>query len=273
MGAKKPKTQTVTRTPFFQQQSMALANRVTDNALDNPAFRGSTHAGLTRGHKRDIRNLRSEARAGDPQFEAAQELNNQTLSGAFLGPNPHLSAALAPIREEFQRTIAPSIDAAAVGAGRSGSGRHAQMQDTAQQQLADTMGRVAYQNYSDERGRQQHALSAAPGLSAARFHDNQIALGAHGMLQANRQGKLDDKARRFYEAQQAPISALGIVGKTGSASSQPIHQGSRLGGAIGGGLGGAGAGAQLGGMVGGPAGAGIGAAIGGGVGVLGGLFG
>jgi len=265
MGSSKPKTQEVTSTPFFQNQSSLLANRVTHDALNRSTFQGDTNARLSDQQQGDISSLRNSALQGDPQFQAAQHLNQSTLQGDFLGPNPHLSAALAPIREEFQRTIAPSIDAAAVGAGRTGSGRHSQMQDTAQQSLADSMARVAYQNYGDERTRQQQALAAAPGLNDARFNDQRVAIGAGQMLQADRQAGLDDEARRFYEARQAPLAALGPISGVGGVQQSPYYQQSKASSAIGGGLAGAGIGAQVGGP--------FGAAIGGGLGAFGGLFG
>lgn len=265
-GGSSPQQQTTTNSPFFANQATQLADVTTQNALNNPAYTGSRHASLTERQGESLDRIRRDVEGGNPNVDAALGLNQQTLAGDFLGPNPHLSAALAPIREEFQRTIAPSIDAAAVGAGRVGSGRHQSMQDSAQQQLADTMGRVAFDNYNAERGRQMQATAQAPGLGQARFGDEQMLLNSQQMLRDDRQGKLDDRARIFYERQQAPMQGLSAVtGTGGGTTTSPLYQQSKLSSALGGGLAGAGVGASVGGP--------WGAAIGGGLGALGGIFG
>jgi len=217
-----------------------LADRAMDDALNNPTFTGERNARLNNTQNQALAGIEQTAAAGNPNVDQALQLNQDTLSGAFLGPNPHLSAALDPIRQEFQRTVAPSIDAGAAGAGRLGSGAHAVQQDTAQQSLADAMGRVAYDNYSQERGRQQQALANAPALSQARYADDQHLLAAGGIRQEDAQNRIDDQVRQFYERKQAPLDLLQLhAGVPNVPGANPTA------GALGGAATGAGLGAQV----------------------------
>lgn len=76
------------------------------------------------------------------------DLRNATASGAFLNAgNPYFSGLV----EQIGQAIRPQIDSTFASTGRYGSGAHANAFSSA---LADQAGRLAYQNYGDERGRQ-----------------------------------------------------------------------------------------------------------------------
>jgi hypothetical protein len=82
---------------------------------------------------------------------------------------------------QFKQTLG-DIGSKASLAGRYGSGTMGQLQDRAAgqfgQQLANTAGTLAYQNYADERARQQQATMAAPQMAQADYQDIQNMLAA-----------------------------------------------------------------------------------------------
>jgi hypothetical protein len=102
-----------------------------------------------------------------------------------LGGNPFFQGAFQPAakaaEQQFKQTLG-DISSKASLAGRYGSGAMGSLQDRATgqfgQQLANTAGQLAYQNYADERARQQQATMAAPAMSAADYQDIQNMLQA-----------------------------------------------------------------------------------------------
>jgi hypothetical protein len=138
--------------------------------------------------------------------------------------------------------------------------------------LTNTAGTLAYQNYADERARQQAMIGAAPSLAEADYGDINKMLQLGQMGEGYQQVALEDAINRFNFAQQAPYMKLqsylsgaygAPMGSVGSVTS-PQYSGNRFGGV----LGGAATGAALGSMI-----PGVGTAIGAGVGALGGLLG
>jgi hypothetical protein len=129
--------------------------------------------------------LEARASLGNPLLESAQNQLQNTVSGGFLGGNPFFQGAFQPAaqaaEQQFKQTIG-DISSKASLAGRYGSGAMGQLQDRATgafgQQLANTAGQLAYQNYADERNRQQQATMAAPAMSQADYQDIQNMLQA-----------------------------------------------------------------------------------------------
>jgi hypothetical protein len=129
--------------------------------------------------------LEARASLGNPLLQSAQNQLQNTVSGGFLGGNPFFQGAFQPAaqaaEQQFKQTIG-DISSKASLAGRYGSGAMGQLQDRATgafgQQLANTAGQLAYQNYADERNRQQQATMAAPAMSQADYQDIQNMLQA-----------------------------------------------------------------------------------------------
>lgn len=128
---------------------------------------------------------RARALAGSPLTQAAQQNAIQTLAGDFANPffQQAFDAQTAPLIENFQNTIAPGINSAFIGAGRSGSPANQQVLGDATNQftrnLAQVGGNLAFQNFENERGRQLQALGISPVLANVDF-DNLARLGAVG---------------------------------------------------------------------------------------------
>jgi hypothetical protein len=122
---------------------------------------------------------------GNPLLQSAQNQLQNTVSGGFLGGNPFFQGAFQPAARaaemQFKQTLG-DIGSKASLAGRYGSGTMGQLQDRAAgqfgQQLANTAGTLAYQNYADERARQQQATMAAPQMAQADYQDIQNMLAA-----------------------------------------------------------------------------------------------
>lgn len=203
----------------------------------------------------------NRALQGNPLLGAAQQQNYQTTTGEYLHGGQGFNQALGAA----QRQIIPGISSAFEQSGRYGSGLH-------QESLARGMGDAFAGLYDRERGRQQAATLAAPGLAQADYADIE-RLGAVGQQQEGYAGNaLDAAIRRWQFQQQAPYQQAqaqsGIIqggfpgGQSVGESSRPSNSPSPLAGAAGGALaGGALAGASQGAIA-GPWGMAIGAGLG-----------
>jgi hypothetical protein len=118
------------------------------------------------------------------------------------------------------------------------------------QQLANTAGQLAYQNYADERARQQAATMAAPQMVAADYQDIQNMLQA-GQIREGYQGQQQQAdIAKFNFLQNQPQqnlqnylslvygNPLGRVGQSTSSGTQDTSNLQNLLGlaAVGGGL-------------------------------------
>jgi len=76
------------------------------------------------------------------------------------------------------------------------------------QQLANTAGQLAYQNYADERQRQQQAIGLAPQMAATDYQDIQQLLQA-GQLREGYQGQqIQSDIAKFNFLQNQPQQNL-----------------------------------------------------------------
>ena len=129
--------------------------------------------------------LEARASLGNPLLQSAQNQLQNTVSGGFLSGNPFFQGAFAPAAKaaemQYKQTLG-DIGSKASMAGRYGSGAMGSLQDRATgqfgQQLANTAGQLAYQNYEAERQRQQAATMAAPQMAGADYQDIQAMLQA-----------------------------------------------------------------------------------------------
>jgi len=129
--------------------------------------------------------LEARASLGNPLLQSAQNQLQSTVSGNFLSGNPFFQGAFQPAAKaaesQFQQTLGDIASKSSL-AGRYGSGAMGSLQDRATgqfgQQLANTAGQLAYQNYEAERQRQQQALGMAPTMAGADYQDIQNMLQA-----------------------------------------------------------------------------------------------
>lgn len=221
-------------------------------------YPGQTYVGPSEFTTQALEAAGQRAMAGSPLAKTALEQQLGTVSGAYLGPNPFLqgaiSAAQQPLEMAYRQRMA-DIQSRASGAGRYGSGAQSQLETGATtgylQQLGNVAQQMAYQNYAQERGRQEAAAAQAPAMAATEYNDLQRLLAAGQGQEAYKEQALGADIARFNFLQQAPYSALqsflGAVygAPMGTITTAPTYR-SPVAGALGGGL----AGYALGGMAG-----------------------
>jgi hypothetical protein len=152
---------------------------------------------------------------GNPLTGAAQQQLQREISGDFLGGNPFFQGAFAPAAQaattQFQKAIG-DIGSAASRAGRYNSGAMQNLQGQASnqlaQQLSNTAGQLAYQNYANERQRQTAATMAAPAMAQADYQDIQNLLAAGQAREGYTGQQLQSDIARFNFLQNAPQQNL-----------------------------------------------------------------
>jgi len=178
-------------------------------------YTGETFVAPSQTTQAGLQALETRALAGNPLTGLAQQQLQGTLGGAYLGGNPFFQGAFAPAaqaaQQQYQQTLG-DIGSKASLAGRYGSGVMGNLQDRASgqyaQALTNTAGQLAYQNYEQERARQQQAIGAAPQLAAADYQDINQLLQA-GQLREGYQGQqLGADIQRFNFLQNQPQQNL-----------------------------------------------------------------
>lgn len=208
----------------------------------------------------------TEARAGQasPIIGGAQQNLSATLNGDFLSSgNPNFQAMM----DRIGNAVRPKLDAQFAGAGRYGSGAHA---NAAASALTDAGASLAYQNYGDERTKQLQAQALAPSTYQLGYAPDQIMAQVGGVREGKAAEDLADQIQRFNFNQSAPDEALRRYASLvagGSYGGNQVTQTPLYRNQTAGALGGALSGAALGNMTG--LGAGYGAVGGGLLGLLG----
>ena len=155
-------------------------------------------------------------------LSSAQDMNNRTINGEFLNSNkylePVLQKSLDKIKENYQSSIAPSIDSMSARQGIFGGSAWQQQQDKANQQLAsqlsDTTNQALLGNYNTERANQMNAINNAPSLFSGNIGAAQGLFGLGANEQAYNQSVTDEERRR----QQLLAEAIGL-GYSGASTS------------------------------------------------------
>jgi hypothetical protein len=153
--------------------------------------------------------------AGNPLLAQAQGNVSGMLAGDYLGGNPFFQGAFQPAataaQTAFQKSIG-DISSAASKAGRYGSGAMGDLQSQAAgtfaQKLADTAGKLSYENYAQERQNQMRALGMAPGLAEADYGDINKLLGAGQLGEGYQTSALQADMARYNFEQNAPQKNL-----------------------------------------------------------------
>ena len=158
-------------------------------------YGGQTYVSPTTATQTGLQALEARASLGNPLLQSAQNQLQNTVSGDFLSGNPFFQGAFQPAAQaaqtQFQQTLGDIASKSSL-AGRYGSGAMGSLQDRATgafgQQLANTAGQLAYQNYEAERQRQQQALGMAPSMASSDYQDIQNMLQA-GQIREGYQGQ------------------------------------------------------------------------------------
>jgi hypothetical protein len=196
--------------------------------------------------------LRQNAQNWAAPTQAGMNLFNDTVSGKFLdvGTNPAWAANSGRIVDTFMNTVRPQTDAQFARANAFGGGNSAyeQMVGLNNRGLADSLGNLAGNLYTTERGNQMNALSMFPTMFQASQAPGQSLFNLGEAAYAN---QMDDYTRQ----QQDPFNRLNFLGQsfgqvapsfTGQIAPNP-NQGNRFANILGGAATGAGLGFMFGG--------------------------
>lgn len=178
-------------------------------------YGGQTFVSPSTTTQTGLQALEARASLGNPLLQSAQNQLQNTVSGGFLGGNPFFQGAFQPAAQAAQTKFTDTlsdISSKASLAGRYGSGAMGNLQDRAAgafgQQLANTAGQLAYQNYADERARQQAATMAAPAMAGADYQDIQQMLQAGQMREGYQGQQMQGDMARFNFLQNQPQQNL-----------------------------------------------------------------
>ena len=157
----------------------------------------------------------TRALQGSPLTGAAQQQQLGTISGQYLGANPFLEAALRPAAQASTQQFYDAmrgLGSQASMAGRYGSGAMGQQEGRAEMALANALtnqaGRLAFENYATERGRQEAAAVGAPQMAMADYQDINQLLKAGTLGESYQQKALEDQMARFEFEQNKPYAKL-----------------------------------------------------------------
>jgi hypothetical protein len=174
-------------------------------------YPGQGFVGPSTATQTALQALQARAMAGNPLLSQAQGNVSGMLAGDYLGGNPFFQGAFQPAATAAQTAFNKSIgdiSSAASKAGRYGSGAMGDLQSQAAgtfaQKLADTAGRLSYENYAQERQNQMRALGMAPGLAEADYGDINKLLGAGQLGEGYQTSALQSDMARYNFEQNAP---------------------------------------------------------------------
>lgn len=178
-------------------------------------FTGQGYVGPSTATQTGLEALQARAAAGSPLTSAAQNQLYGTIQGNYLGGNPFFSGAFQPAAQAattaFNKAIG-DVTSSASKAGRYGSGAATNLQNAAATTLANsltgTAGQLAYQNYADERARQQAATFGAPQMAEADYADINKMLAAGQLGEGYQQQALEAAKQKFAYEQNLPQQQL-----------------------------------------------------------------
>ena len=207
-------------------------------------FPGQTFVSPSQATLSALQSAEQRATAGSPLMRQAQEQLSRTAGGEYLSGNPFFQGAFAPAARQAQQAFTESIQgltSRAASAGRYGSGAMGQLQDKASdifsRNLTETAGRLAFENFAQERARQDAAARALPDLAALDYADIERLANVGQAREAYDLQALQDQINRFNFEQNLPQVRLqsylsgvygapagGITESTGTMTgSQPIY--------------------------------------------------
>lgn len=203
-------------------------------------YQGQMYVSPSQATQGAIQANTNRAMAGNPLLPAAQQQQQDVISGAYLNSNPYFNQALGGAAQAAQTQYYDAIKQAQGGAsmaGRYGSGVSADLQNRAATTMSNTLankyGDLAYQNYNAERARQEAAAGAAPQLAAADYNDINQLLKSGQSMESYQQKALDADINKFNFEQNLPYSKLSTyLGSVYGAPQGSVTQSTTSGGKI-----------------------------------------
>jgi len=183
---------------------------------DTPQYyAGQTYVSPSAQTTTALEAAQNRALAGNPLVPAAQQQQQDVISGNYLQNNPYFNQALAGAAQGATQNYNDAIKAAqgnASMAGRYGSGVSADIQNRAANTLSNTLankyGELAYSNYAGERGMQNQAAQNAPALASADYADIQQLANVGKTAEDYQKTALQADIDKFNFEQNKPYQKL-----------------------------------------------------------------
>lgn len=193
--------------PWAGQQSYLTdifkqAQTLSSNPIQQ--YQGQTYASMSPETKLALDWQTQRATAGSPVVASAQNELTRTLNGDYLNAgNPYMVNAFNAGMKEIQ----PQIDSAFASAGRRGSGLHTEQLSKA---MADTYGKLAYDNYNTERGNMQKAMLFAPDMANQDYSDIARLAEVGSARESDSQLAINDAIQKMQTQQMEPWQRLSL---------------------------------------------------------------
>lgn len=188
----------------YAQNFLGRSQQVAD--IPYKAYSGQTVAQLNPYQTGAYDAMAQRAYQGSPVNSAASEELTKTLSGGYLNQNPYLddlvNRASRDVVNNFQGVEA-----------RGGSFGNAGVTEAMARGLGDVSSQIRGADYANERNRMVGSIGLAPTIANQDYLDAEQLLRAGQGLQTQQQLNLDDRYRRFREAQDYPKEQLKTLGQ------------------------------------------------------------
>lgn len=204
-GSQKTATTTNTSAPWKEQQPfleeiMKDAQGLYKN--NNPTYYpGNTVAGFSPDQEQAFNRATQRSLTGNANMNASAGYNADVLSGKY-SQDPYQSQVF----ENMKSQILPTINSQFSGAGRYGSGAHA---DTATRALTESFAPYAVQMNQNAMNRMDNAASQAPMYAQNDYTDIAAQADVGGQRQALAQQEIQDAFNRYTYQQDQPYNKLG----------------------------------------------------------------
>jgi hypothetical protein len=190
--------------PYFQN---FLNKGVEVSGLPYQPYTGQRVAELNPYQLGGLNATANRALQGSPVNNAASGELTKTLSGGYLGSNPHLDSMVNRAQGDVMRGFAP-IEA------RSGSFGNSGIQESMGRTLGDVSSQIRGADYANERNRMVGAIGMAPQIANQDYVDANALSMAGDAFQRNKQANLDSQYGNWTEAQNYPYKQLQTLGST-----------------------------------------------------------
>ena len=183
---------------------------------DTPEYyAGQTFVSPSQQTQQALTAAQNRALGGNPLLPAAQQQQQNVIGGQYLQNNPFFNQAMQGAAQgatqAYNDAIAKAQGSASM-AGRYGSNVSADLQNRAATTLANTLtnkaGELMYQNYGDERARQEAAIRNAPALAEADYGDINKLLQVGQAQEDYSKTALQADIDRFNFEQNKPYAKL-----------------------------------------------------------------
>ena len=195
-------TTTQSNDPWSGQQKYLTKGfgQAESDVLNRPLefFPGQTYVDPSQQTQAGIAGMTSQAQGGSPLNAMAGQQLADTMGGSYLTGGQGFDQAM----QAAMDAIRPGIDSQFAGAGRYGSGLHAQ-------QIGKGFGQAAAGLYGQERDRMMGASGMAAGVDQANYAPYQALMQAGQMSEGYDQQNLQDQINRWNFDQGEPTNRLG----------------------------------------------------------------